>query len=483
MSTYISMKKVSCIAYLFCFLQTAALTSKGQTLPFDKVAYENTIELNFDYNSLKAYSPTTPGEAFIYHYRLTLAYLVTENSELVDLLDDQESKIEELIIHLQGPWQRFFLAEIKLRSAFINLKLGNELSAAWNIRQAYKLIVENIALYPTFIYNNKTSGILHVLIGSIPEQYQWIVNLMGMSGDVQTGLHKLDSVASNNGVFSVEASLLHSVIDAFLLSNTERASDNIEDISDEGPLLNYVKMAIAMKNSDAAKAIRLYDLSRNRGQNPLIQYLAGDAFLQLGNYDRAQEALNLFIETFEGQNFIKDAYYKLGLAALLQQDLEGAQQLFNKAKNRGQKLTEADKHAQRMVLNGLPDPVIMKIRLFTDGGQFQKADSIIKLVSTNQIKIKDHLEFTYRKARLQHKLDKYDMAISLYKNVISIQDNDAYFAPNSCLQLGYIYQEYKNQDQAKYFFEKVLTYKHHVYKNSLDNKAKTALKGIKNTSR
>lgn len=483
MSTYISLKKVSLTAYLFCFILAAPLICKSQNSPFYKEAYERTINLDFEYQALKTHTPSSPGEAFIFHYRLTLAYLVTENAELIDLLEDNESLIEDLINQLQGPWRRFFLAEIKLRSAFINLKLGNELSAAWNIRQAYKLTSENTELYPKFVNNKKTSGLLHVLIGSIPEQYQWVLNLMGMNGDVQTGLNELAIIATNNDVFSIEAGLLSRVIDAYLLNNSEQATDNIEQILDGGPLLSYIGMAIAMKNSDASMAISIYEKTLNKSQNPLLAYLAGEAHLQLGNYNKARNSLETFLATFKGENFIKDTYYKLGLAALLQQDLKKAESLFLTAQNRGQTLTEADKHAQRMIENGLPDPAIMQIRLFTDGGQFQKADSIIKLVDDEQLKINDQLEFTYRKARLQHKLGEYPIAIGLYKNVISLQQNDAYFAPNSCLQLGYIYNAQGNEEQAKYFFEKVLSYKHHAYKNSLDNKAKTALKSIKNTSR
>lgn len=458
-----------------------ASTGKSQPVPFSEHDYQKTIKLRFDYDTLLTHKPNTPGEAFLFHYKLTLAFMVSENSMLIKVLDENEARIEELIEKASEPWKLFFQAEIKLHRAFINLKLGNELTAAWNMRQAYKLSIKNGELHPDFIYNNKTIGLLHVLIGSIPDQYQWVVDLMGMEGDIQKGLDELDKISRSNNIVSTESKVLQCIIHAYLLNNADQALKQYDSLIDNSPLLNYIGMAVAMKNSNAATAISFYEQAQSKNQNPLLSYLAGEAYLQLGNYHKASQVLNDFLNQFEGDNFIKDALYKLALAAMLQNNDNKALLLLNKAKNRGQTLTEADKHAAKMINLGLPDPTIMKIRLFTDGGQYQRADSIIEQVEKGVIKVSNELELTYRKARLHHKLNDFSKAISLYKNVVSLQSNDAYFAPNSCLQLGYIYQNRGEESQAKYFFEKVLSYKHHEYKNSLDNKAKVALKGLKDT--
>jgi tetratricopeptide (TPR) repeat protein len=102
------------------------------------------------------------------------------------------------------------------------------------------------------------------------------------------------------------------------------------------------------------------------------------------------------------------------------------------------------------------------------------------VIDTDLASTKDEVEFPYRKARLFHKSEEIPDAIRFYKETIFLQgDNYWYFAPNACLQLGYIFQEQSNSPQARQYFEKALSYKKHEYKNSIDSKAKSALAQLK----
>ncbi len=83
------------------------------------------------------------------------------------------------------------------------------------------------------------------------------------------------------------------------------------------------------------------------------------------------------------------------------------------------------------------------------------------------------------KARLAHKMGDLEQARLLYiKTIEKAESNHWYFAPNSCLQLGYIYLKLNETEKAKFFFKKTTEYKRHEYKNSIDNKAKIALKSL-----
>ncbi|MEX1238151.1 MAG: tetratricopeptide repeat protein, partial [Cyclobacteriaceae bacterium] len=50
-----------------------------------------------------------------------------------------------------------------------------------------------------------------------------------------------------------------------------------------------------------------------------------------------------------------------------------------------------------------------------------------------------------------------------------------YFAPNACLQLGYIFQSQNRMTEAEEYFRQALSYRRHEYKNSIDSKARAAL--------
>lgn len=123
----------------------------------------------------------------------------------------------------------------------------------------------------------------------------------------------------------------------------------------------------------------------------------------------------------------------------------------------------------------------MQARLFTDGGLYELAWQKINQLQENQLIIqKEKIEFYYRKARILDKQGRHKDAASFYTQTISLSANlPYYFAPNAALQLGYLYRDtFKDTKKAKSYFQKVLTYPKHEYKNSLDHKAKTALKKL-----
>ena len=85
------------------------------------------------------------------------------------------------------------------------------------------------------------------------------------------------------------------------------------------------------------------------------------------------------------------------------------------------------------------------------------------------------MEYYYRKARLSHKMNRAD-AVDLYLETIRMTGQENwYFAPNACLQLGYIYQGQNRLEEATEYFQRALAYRRHEYKNSIDSKARSAL--------
>ena len=122
-----------------------------------------------------------------------------------------------------------------------------------------------------------------------------------------------------------------------------------------------------------------------------------------------------------------------------------------------------------------------QIRLLCDGFQFAKAAELIGSVLETALETeKDKLEYLYRKARIEHGLENWEKAILFYEQTITkAGQKPYYFAPNACLQLGLIYETVrKDLSKAKIYYQKVLNYGEHEYKESLDTKAETALKRL-----
>jgi tetratricopeptide (TPR) repeat protein len=147
-------------------------------------------------------------------------------------------------------------------------------------------------------------------------------------------------------------------------------------------------------------------------------------------------------------------------------------------KETGQAVYDADKYAERFAKeNQLPDKTLMKARLSTDGGYLDKAlKQLSKFCFKPVPDSKDNIEFWYRKGRIYQLKGSKALAKENFKKVIGLSEGkNYYFAPNACLQLGYILQDEKDFGNARYYFEKAISYKEHEYKNSIDNKARAAI--------
>ncbi len=129
----------------------------------------------------------------------------------------------------------------------------------------------------------------------------------------------------------------------------------------------------------------------------------------------------------------------------------------------------------------LPHIKLTKARYAIDGGYYEQARQILESLEPQEIPTKrDQVEYFYRKARLSHKLNDVETAKSFYQQSIDLSgDEEWYYAPNACLQLGYIFWSEDDATLARSYFNKAMSYSKHEYKNSIDSKAKSAIAQIK----
>jgi tetratricopeptide (TPR) repeat protein len=451
-------------------------------------AYELALNLNPAASILMLDKPKTIQEEYILSFAEAIELLATENP---GNFKNYETHFEE---RLSKNWtgnirdEMFLGAEMHLQWTLINLKAGNELEAALHLKRAYQIATECRRKFPDFTPIYKTTGLLEIIIGSVPEKYNWIFSLMNMKGNVQNGLMNLERVKNSTSSFSFEADLLLVLVKGFILQRTAEALDQINAIKLSLPdhrLVNFLAAAIAMKDSKGKEALAFLEniFGHVEGiQLPYVEYLYGEALLQKGDYVKAIDAYDGFINRYPGQNFLKDAYYKIGICHQLLGDSQEAKSSFEVARTKGREVTEADKYAaQSLQRTNLPNVMLSKVRYFTDGGYYQEAETVLNKISLTDIPSKqEQVEYYYRRGRLAHKREELAPAKLFYIQTIEMSgDSPWYFAPNACLQMGNILTKENHQVEAKKYFHRALQYKKHEYKNSIDSKAKSALDQLK----
>jgi hypothetical protein len=411
--------------------------------------------------------------------------LINENEDLYDQLSDNEDlRLDRLAEQdKNSPYYQFVRAEIKMQWAFVRLKFGHEISAAWSLRQAYKLLAANAEKHPTFIPQLKSLGMMQMLIGSVPEKYMWILNAAGLSANLHTGLSNLQKATQQPNEFGKEAQLLLALAQVYMLKQPQQATQLLGTLHQkdaDNPLVCFLYGNVLMKENRSEIALQVllkYPKGSQYAKLFMVSYLIGEIYLQKAEYARALVYFNYFLENHTGKNYKKDARYKMFLCYWLNNDSTQAQLHFAKIKNEGRALLEADQYAQRVANSQtFPNAAIMRVRLFTDGGYFAQASEALQSIKIQMLTGKDQTEYFYRAARLYHLTKQTELAIAQYKKTIEMGKTlPHYFAANSALQLGYLYKAQLQAKEACFYFKMALSFREHEYKNSIDNKAKAAL--------
>lgn len=401
-----------------------------------------------------------------------------------DLLCDQLDALEE-----ESPYHFFLKAESKLQWALLKMKFGNEVSGAVDLRAAYKLLEENAQKYPNFKPQLKSLGLLHVLIGSIPNNYKWATTAVGMKGSINQGIKELESCIADKNDFSFEAEIYLLLIKTYILKKQQESIPLLEKLYAKHPdnlALCTVLGSTLLHNQQSEKAYLVLQNrpnSREYFEVPLISKLMGDCHFYALEYKQAVNNYNTFLQKFKGENSLKDVYYKLVLIEWFEKGTINADYL-KKAKTQGKAVFEADKHALKYC-NDIANQhkQLTKARILYDGGYLTQADKVLNHCQLVDLNKKTHLqEYYYRRGRVYFGLGKINPAIEAYKKAINLHDDkyNTYFAPNACLQMGFIYLDRYDKVNAKLCFEKAINaYSGHEYESSIENKSKAALERLK----
>lgn len=418
----------------------------------------------------------------------SIEVLISEDEALFEALEKNYKQRVDLLDDMpESPDILFLKAEMALHRGFNMINLGQELSAVFALRQAYNLTQECLKDYPQFVPIKKTSGLMHVMVGSVPDKYHWFISLLGMKGSVKTGTKMLDDLRSSPVSLSQEATIIYYAVKGLINQQIDEASRGLSEKLKNDPnnrMAMFLAINMMMKNAqseDAFKLIQHLDTQNVGLTMPYIEYLRGEVLMQKNQYDAAIAAYQKFIRIYKAESFKKDAHLKIALCYYLAGKKPEAKQFWDKALVTGKTKYDPDISAAAILADGpYPNEKIYKARIYTDGGYYKEAKAIIQSIVPTDLKtLKSQVEYYYRKARLAHRTNDLTAARLFYEQTISMAGtNPWYFPANAALQNGYIYQAAGDVENARKYFERALSYKKHEYKNSIDSKAKSALEGL-----
>jgi len=461
-------------------------------------AYEEIIGLKFSAAEQrilaeKRSNPTNDAVIFLDNKILFLKAFISE--EQTDFQKLKTAKDEAINVLKKGdpsnPYYTVAAAEILMQTAVVKIKFREFFSGALEVRKAYRMLESNRKTFPGFIPGNKGIGILHALIGAVPENYKWIVKLVGMDGNIRQGIGELkkllDASANNPELSWLREETLFMLIYAqhHLLKDDATTSQMINsvDMTSASPLIYFVVANFNNSTGNSARNLVLlgnYKPAPGTVNLPFLNFMRGSAMMF--NLDAsAAKYFQMYVDEFRGQNFIKAAYQKLSWISILQGDTAGYRKHLGKARTTGNDFVDEDKQALNESLSDeLPNTYLLRSRLLFDGGYYQRSLSELGGKKLEDFpRLKDQLELTYRMGRIFDKLGQKDKAKNYYESTfINGQRQTWYFAANAALHLAILYEVERNLVLAREWYYKCQSLRNHEYQNSIDQKAEAGLNRI-----
>ena len=416
--------------------------------------------------------------------------LLNDNrAEFKQLLKNRNSRLVRIARgQRKSPWFLYTQAEIRLHWAILEGRFGANLAALNDAKQAYALLEQNRREHPDFRANDKSLGVLHALVGNVPDEYKWAVRFVsGMRGSISQGLGELEALLEycrgRDFLFETETRAACAFVQLHLGNNKLAAWKTISNGALDphaSPLAAYALASIAMRTGRNDETIRLLELCPER--DPYYPFAYRDFLLgvaKLNRFDRdADKPLQKFVQSFQGQNGVKEACQKLAWHRLLNGNVDGYWHYMMLVKSKGIARAEPDKAAMREAIREeLPDTLLLKARLLFDGGYYRRAYDLLQAAKTKYTSPqKFSLEYHYRLGRIADELGKVEEAIRWYSQTVRDGARQpAYFACNAALHLGLLYERQGAGQAARKAFEQCLDLKPESYAASLHARAKAGL--------
>lgn len=381
------------------------------------------------------------------------------------------------------------LSELLIEKSVIELLNRNFITGAYDFIKSYSFFEDSQNDYPNLKYALKLKSLFKIIAGVTPEKGQSFLKLIGLKADVKTGVQIFDyylNYAKNQTALLPEAIVIDALIKAYLKDDTGVENKiNIEEKMPENNLYVFSKALIFFKENNYKKSQEYINIlfAKQTDTIPFLYYLSGVNKTVFDNAT-AKKYLLKFLQTSKSKHFIKASYWQLARISALNNDAKSFAKYRQLTINKGSEFTEADKSAMiEAEENSVLNKNLLKARLLFDAGEFKLAlQTLISTETKKSIKTtEEKARFFYRFARIKDKLNDKNTALKYYLKVCNnFRQIPKYYVPYSAFLAGAIYEENKNIDKAKQYYNLALQLNNNNYRNSLQHKIKSRLKNLDN---
>jgi tetratricopeptide (TPR) repeat protein len=468
------------------------------------VCCQNTARVEFDHaisalNFEKAakqidYEYDKTVQIFLQHHLDLCRYLYTREINAQSFFLNSQKHLAEIQTRKVDAWQQSLVFEMYVGRALVRFQEQEYTAAISEVRQAQQMRKMLLKKSPPH-FSKRAEGLIEIIFSSVPKQYKWIAELLGMSGNLEKGFSLLEQASKHSELLTRETQLILFFLEKSIQNDPIKAwnrMDSLVTAIPENPFFKYCLAVNALDRKNHAEALHLLqELIQNQSLKnfPPLYYQFANTLLYKNDFTQAQWYFLQFIAKSKSPQNKSDAWFKAGICALFLGNEAEAKNNFEKCIQSTKSGQEKDNYAKKIsqkFLQKLPDGLDLELwraRYQSDGGLFNSALEILHALKMkeNTMNSDQKTEWYYRYGRIYQ--EKSDIKLAkLYYNLCiqqkAIQNN--WMRAYSCFYLGVLFEQQSSFAEARRYYNQALSYDQYDFQAGLEQKAKAALERIKN---
>jgi len=427
-------------------------------------------------------------------YRTNLLFILAVSRQspaaLVEHLAASDKLIEALQKLPDSAERLGYRAELHFEQGVVKLLQQRRWAAMWDMRDAYRTAQLLGKKHPAAKGHLKLMGLFEVGLASVPDQYKWLLGLLGYRGNMTLGFTLLQQATQPGMPLSLEAHAARYLATKFAQNDPDAAGSLLDSVVAVRPLVlaRYLQATSLLDRHRAAQADQLIQkLSAERivaaGQLPMVWQLIGRAKLYAGSYPAAREAYQTYLRQAKGTLLLRDAAYKIGLCYLLYGDSASALRNFQAVATYPESTSDEDAYATRYAMRylvRLPDAserLLLQARYAFDGGYYTAALAYMSKLGVQSLAPEQRTEYHYRTARIYQFSAKPDSARASYQACLASPAGKLWMRVHACYYLGVLAEAAGRYTEAQNWYVQLARYKNqdYDYKMALEQRTEAAL--------
>jgi hypothetical protein len=485
--------------FVFCIIQPSQAQEYNDVAFFDfnqnmRTAHEHAIQLRLKDCGLilqteKSKNPMNLIPYYIDDVMDFMRVYVNENyNEFKKLQTQRDIRLAKLKSgDNASPYYLYCQAAVATHWALLHIRFDEYAEATKLIKLALPNTEQNLRLNPDFVASKMVRGAAIALGAAISNDTK-----TGLTLNISEGLNLIKEACDYGKKIPkwefnelCQLWLTFSLVEIGIEESGSWAALNptILDYK-KSPMAAYVLAVYNLESGNSIKALaalEAYPTDDRYHSFYFLDYMRGLCYLyKLDN--KADMFIKKYLDRYQGVHHIKDAYQKMAWSSLLKNNTQQYKIYMADLKQKGNAVAPYDVNAEREAnLNLSPNINLLKAHLLFEGGFYDKAAAEIALCNLSNFKTDyEKAEFGFYKGRIEHKMKRLDAALREYDAVINTYKSKSfYFACAASFFAGTVWEERKEYDRARQYYENSSKMNPEVFKKTLHDRARTRLDAIK----